>query len=53
MSEIELNSSHDIDCIDAMKQIPAGFIDLVVADPPFAVGFKAPGPTATGGNRLD
>lgn len=28
------------DCIDLMKNIPAGFCDLVITDPPFAIDFK-------------
>ena len=41
MSNIELNSIYNMDCIEGMKSIPDNFIDLIVTDPPFAIDFKA------------
>ena len=36
-----MNKIYNQDCIDGMKTIPDGKIDLVVTDPPFAINFKA------------
>ena len=36
-----MNKIYNQDCIDGMKAIPDGKIDLVVTDPPFAINFKA------------
>tara|TARA_B100000508_G_C11389826_1_gene242852 strand:+ start:52 stop:843 length:792 start_codon:yes stop_codon:yes gene_type:complete len=36
-----VNKIYNQDCIDGMKAIPDGKIDLVVTDPPFAINFKA------------
>jgi site-specific DNA-methyltransferase (adenine-specific) len=37
----ELDSIHNGDCLDMLKDIPDSSIDLVVTDPPFAIDFKA------------
>jgi site-specific DNA-methyltransferase (adenine-specific) len=39
--KIEFNQIYNMDCIQGMKFIPAGSIDLVITDPPFAIDFKA------------
>ncbi len=36
-----MNKVYNQDCIDGMKVIPDGKIDLIVTDPPFAINFKA------------
>ncbi len=36
-----MNKIYNQDCIDGMKGIPNGKIDLVITDPPFAINFKA------------
>ena len=36
-----MNKIYNQDCIDGMKAIPDGKIDLIVTDPPFAINFKA------------
>ncbi len=36
-----MNKIDNQDCIDGMKGIPNGKIDLVITDPPFAINFKA------------
>jgi len=36
-----VNKIYNQDCIDGMKTIPDGKIDLIVTDPPFAINFKA------------
>ena len=36
-----MNKIYNQDCIDGMKTIPDGKMDLVVTDPPFAINFKA------------
>ena len=36
-----MNKVYNQDCIDGMKAIPDGKIDLIVTDPPFAINFKA------------
>lgn len=37
---LELNTIHQLDCIDAMKKMPAGSVDLAFADPPFNIGYQ-------------
>src|SRR5579863_10115019 len=37
---IELNQLHNMDCIEGMKALPPGSIDLAFADPPFNIGYK-------------
>lgn len=41
METLEFNKIYNIDCIEGMKLIGEGTIDLVVTDPPFAIDFKA------------
>ncbi len=36
----EIGKIHRGDCIDLMKQIDAGTIDLIFADPPFNIGYE-------------
>ena len=36
-----MNKIYNQDCIDGMKTIPDGKMDLIVTDPPFAINFKA------------
>jgi len=38
---LEFNKIYNQDCIEGMKKIPNGAIDLVITDPPFAINFKA------------
>lgn len=35
------NKVYNMDCIEGMRIIPAGSIDLVITDPPFGIGFHA------------
>jgi site-specific DNA-methyltransferase (adenine-specific) len=35
-----LNSIHHGDCIAALHKMPAGFVDLAFADPPFNIGYE-------------
>src|SRR6188474_1707595 len=37
---LEINKIHQGDCIELMKQIEPGTIDLVFADPPFNIGYE-------------
>ena len=41
MENLELNKIYNMDCIEGMKRISDGLIDLVITDPPFAIDFKA------------
>jgi len=36
---LALNTIHPLDCIEAMKGLEAGCVDLVFADPPFNIGY--------------
>lgn len=38
---VEFNRIYNQDCIEGMKNIPDGSIDLIVTDPPFAIEFKS------------
>lgn len=44
----ELNRIYNMDCMEAMKSIPANFFDLAICDPPY--GINAPG-MSMGSNR--
>lgn len=48
MHEIKSDHIYNTDCIEGMKNLPAGCIDLVITDPPFAIEFK---PHRTNYNR--
>ena len=37
---LELNTIHQLDCIEALRKAKAGSVDLVFADPPFNIGYK-------------
>ena len=37
---LELGRIHQGDCLDLMRQIESGTIDLVFADPPFNIGYQ-------------
>ena len=41
MKKFSVNKIYNQDCIDGMKTIPDGKMDLIVTDPPFAINFKA------------
>jgi len=41
MKELKFNAIYNMDCLEGMKIIPNGAIDLVITDPPFAIDFKA------------
>lgn len=36
---LELNTVHNMDCVQGMKQLDDGSIDMVFADPPFNIGY--------------
>lgn len=41
MNGIKTNQIYNMDCVEGMRRLPEGSVDLVVTDPPFAIGFKA------------
>ena len=41
MSSMEVDCIYHEDCIEGMQKIPPGSADLVITDPPFAIGFGA------------
>ena len=41
MTEIQDNAIYNMDCIQGMKILPPGHVDLIITDPPFAIDFKA------------
>lgn len=38
---IELNKIYNMDCLEGMKEIPDGSVDLVLIDPPYGIDFKS------------
>jgi len=38
LGKFEINRCHFVDCIDAMRKIPSGSIDLCLTDPPYNIG---------------
>ena len=41
MSKFLVNKIYNVDCVEGMKAMPKGVVDLVITDPPFAIDFKA------------
>lgn len=37
MSDIELNTIYNEDCLETMKRMPDNFVDLIVTDPPYGL----------------
>ena len=37
---MELNKIYNEDCLDGMKRIPDGSVDLIVTDPPYLINYK-------------
>lgn len=37
---LELNTIYNLDCVEGMKKIDSESVDLIVADPPFAIGVQ-------------
>jgi site-specific DNA-methyltransferase (adenine-specific) len=35
---IELNKIYCMDCLEGMKQLPGGFVDCIITDPPYGLG---------------
>ena len=40
MDKIELNKIYNEDCLDGMKRIPDGSVDLIVTDPPYLINYS-------------
>ena len=38
---LELNKIHHGDCLELMKDIPDGSVDLIIADPPYGVNYQS------------
>lgn len=34
----ELNRLYNVDCMEAMKEIPDGYFQLAIVDPPYGIG---------------
>ena len=43
MEEIELNKIYNEDCLEGMRRIPDGIVDLVVTNPPYCIGTTSNG----------
>jgi site-specific DNA-methyltransferase (adenine-specific) len=41
LGELELNRIYQRDCIEGMRMIPDGSVDLVIADPPYGINFRS------------
>lgn len=39
MSTIQLNTIYNEDCLETMKRMPDGFVDLVLTDPPYGMDY--------------
>jgi len=40
MESLEIDTVYCLDCIEGMRKIPDGTVDLVFADPPFNIGYQ-------------
>ncbi len=38
---LALDALYNMDCLEGMAQLASGSVDLVITDPPFAIGFRA------------
>lgn len=43
MSDVQLNTIYNEDCLDTMKRMPDGFVDVVVTSPPYNMRLNASG----------
>lgn len=41
LGEIELNRIYQRDCIEGMRMIPDGSVDLIIADPPYGMKYRS------------
>ena len=41
LGKFEIDKIHCDDCLKSLNELPNGSVDLVLTDPPFAIGFKA------------
>lgn len=41
MTSIQLNTIYNEDCLETMKRMPDGFVDLVLTDPPYGIDFQS------------
>lgn len=41
LGEIELNRIYQRDCIEGMRMIPEGSVDLAIVDPPYGINFRS------------
>lgn len=41
LGEIELNRIYQRDCIEGMRMIPDGSVDLAIVDPPYGINFRS------------
>lgn len=41
VDEMRLNYIDNVDCIDGMKEIPDGSVDLIVTDPPYGINYSS------------
>ena len=39
MNTMELNTIYNEDCLETMKRMPDGFVDLIVTDPPYGMNY--------------
>ena len=37
---LDLNTIHKLDCVEALRRLEEGSVDLAYADPPFNIGYK-------------
>jgi len=38
---IELNTIYNEDCLETMKRMPDGFVDLCLTDPPYGMSYQS------------
>lgn len=39
MSDIQLNTIYNEDCLETMKRMPDGFVDAIISDPPYGMSY--------------
>lgn len=50
---MRLNYIDNIDCLEGLKEIPDGSVDLVITDPPYGIGIKSQGAAKGGAAKLN
>lgn len=41
LGRLELNKIYQMDCLEGMKMVPDGSVDLIITDPPYLIDYQS------------